>query len=88
MQGDNFATNLERLEEIKKIAVEYDITPAQLALAWLVAQGDNIIPIPGSRKTSRIDENLAALQVTLSEETLAKLNEIAPIGAFKGATLV
>lgn len=88
MQGDNFTSNLERLEEIKAIAAEYDITPAQLALAWLVAQGDNIIPIPGSRKTSRIDENLAALQVELSEETLAKLDKIAPIGAFKGATLV
>ncbi|MEF1290652.1 aldo/keto reductase [Vibrio sp. M260118] len=88
MQGDNFANNLERLEEIKKIAAEYDITPAQLALALLVAQGDNIIPIPGSRKTSRIDENLAALNVTLSQATLDKLDEIAPIGAFKGATLV
>ncbi|NOH78403.1 aldo/keto reductase [Vibrio sp. RE86] len=88
MQGDNFTSNLERLEEIKAIAAEYDITPAQLALAWLVAQGDNIIPIPGSRKTSRIDENLAALQVELSKETLAKLDKIAPIGAFKGATLV
>lgn len=55
MQGDNFTSNLARLEEIKSIAAEYDITPAQLALAWLVAQGDNIIPIPGSRKTSRID---------------------------------
>lgn len=88
MQGDNFTDNLARLEEIKKIAAEYSVTPAQLALAWLVAQGDNIIPIPGSRKTSRVDENLAALQVTLSQETLAKLDDIAPIGAFKGATLV
>lgn len=88
MQGENFTSNLQRLEEIKKIAAEYNITPAQLALAWLVAQGDNIIPIPGSRKTSRIDENLKALSVTLTEETLAKLDEIAPIGAFKGATLV
>lgn len=88
MQGDNFVNNLQRLEEIKSIAAEYDITPAQLALAWLVAQGDNIIPIPGSRKTSRIDENLAALKVTLSLETLEKLDEIAPVGAFQGATLV
>ncbi|CAH0529774.1 aldo/keto reductase [Vibrio hippocampi] len=78
----------QRLEEIKNIAAEYDISPAQLALAWLVAQGDNIMPIPGSRKTSRIDENIAALNVTLSPETLQKLDQIAPIGAFKGATLV
>lgn len=88
MQGENFTNNLQRLEEIKKIALEYQITPAQLALAWLTAQGDKIIPIPGSRKTSRIDENLAALEVQLSQETLDKLDEIAPIGAFKGATLV
>ena len=88
MQGDNFDQNLKRLEEIKKIAADYAISPAQLALAWLLAQGDNIIPIPGSRKITRIDENLGALKVTLSDETLKKLDEIAPIGAFKGATLV
>lgn len=88
MQGDNFVSNLERLEAIKTIAAEYGITPAQLALAWLVAQGDNIIPIPGSRKTSRIDENLQALAVKLSDDTLKQLDDIAPIGAFKGATLV
>ncbi len=88
MQGENFASNLERLEAIKTIAAEYGITPAQLALAWLVAQGDNIIPIPGSRKTSRIDENLQALAVKLSDDTLKQLDDIAPIGAFKGATLV
>ncbi|KJZ15125.1 aldo/keto reductase [Marinomonas sp. S3726] len=88
MQGENFTNNLQRLEEIKKVAEEYSITPAQLALAWLVAQGDNIIPIPGSRKITRIDENLQALSVNLRPETLAKLNEIAPVGAFKGGTLV
>lgn len=88
MQGENFVSNLERLEAIKAIAAEYNITPAQLALAWLVAQGDNIIPIPGSRKIARIDENLKALEVTLSADTLRQLDEIAPIGAFKGATLV
>lgn len=88
MQGDNFKDNLQRLEGIKAIATEYNITPAQLALAWLVAQGDNIIPIPGSRKISRIDENLKSLEVTLTPETLKKLDQLAPIGAFKGATLV
>lgn len=88
MQGENFTSNLQRLEEIKKIAEAYKVTPAQLALAWLVAQGDNIIPIPGSRKITRIDENLGALDVKLRADTLAKLDEVAPIGAFKGATLV
>lgn len=88
MQGDNFTANLERLEGIKAIAAEYEITPAQLALAWLMAQGENIMPIPGSRKVSRIDENLGALEVKLSEATLKQLDKLAPIGAFKGATLV
>ena len=88
MQGENFTNNLLRLEQIKNIAVDLSDTPAQLALAWLIAQGDNIIPIPGSRKKSRIDENLAALDVQLSREILDRLNSIAPIGAFKGATLV
>lgn len=88
MQGENFINNLLRLEQIKNIAVDLSVTPAQLALAWLIAQGDNIIPIPGSRKKTRIDENLAALDIQLSREVLDKLNSIAPIGAFKGATLV
>jgi len=88
LQGDNFDHNLQRLEEIKAIAASLSITPAQLALAWLLAQGDNIIPIPGSRKISRIDENLAALNVQLTPQTLQQLNSIAPIGAFNGATLV
>ncbi|OLQ93369.1 aldo/keto reductase [Vibrio panuliri] len=88
MQGENFTNNLQRLEAIKAIAAEYGITPAQLALAWLVAQGENIIPIPGSRKVARIDENLKALEVKLSPATLRQLDDIAPIGAFKGATLV
>lgn len=88
MQGENFTNNLARLEAIKTIAAEYQVTPAQLALAWLVAQGDRIMPIPGSRKIARIEENLAALEMTLSQETLAQLDAIAPIGAFQGATLV
>lgn len=88
MQGENFSNNLQRLEDIKAIATDLNITPAQLALAWLLAQGDNIIPIPGSRKVSRIEENLAALDVQLSEEILKRLDAIAPIGAFEGRNLV
>lgn len=88
MQGENFSNNLQRLEEIKKIASGLGVTPAQLALAWLIAQGDKIIPIPGSRKISRITENLAALDIRLSAETLQQLDAAAPAGAFQGATLV
>ena len=88
MQGDNFSDNLQRLERIKTIASGLAITPAQLSLAWLIAQGDNIIPIPGSRNKPHLDENFAALGITLSAETLQKLDSIAPIGAFKGETMV
>lgn len=88
MQGENFTNNLQRLDRIKKIASDLSITPAQLALAWLISQGDNIIPIPGSRKKSRIDENLTALDIQLSSEVLSELDAIAAIGAFKGETLV
>jgi len=88
MQGENFTYNLKRLEHIRKIASDLSITSAQLALAWLIVQGENIIPIPGSRKKHRVDENLAALDVQLSSELLSELDSIAPVGAFKGATLV
>jgi aryl-alcohol dehydrogenase-like predicted oxidoreductase len=88
MQGYNFSNNLQRLEDIRKIASDLNITSAQLALAWLIVQSDNIIPIPGSRKISRINENLAALDIQLDTNTLQQLDAIAPIGAFKGATLV
>ena len=88
MQGENFSHNLQGLEAIRKMAADLNMTSAQLALAWLMAQGDNVFPIPGSRKKSRINENLASLDMQLDADTLDKLDLIAPIGAFKGATLV
>lgn len=88
MQGENFVSNLTRLERIKELAATLGIMPASLALAWLLARSPRIVPIPGSRKASRIDENLQALSVSLSPETLAQLDDIAPIGAFQGASLV
>lgn len=88
LQGENLTRNLRRLEGIKTLAAELRITPAQLALAWLLAQGGNIMPIPGSRRTARIDENLAALDIDLSADTLRRLDELAPVGAFKGGTLI
>jgi len=88
LQGDNLTANLQRLEGIKAFAAELDITPAQLALAWLIAQGDDIMPIPGSRKVARIDENLAALDIKLDAEELARLDNLAPRGAFKGGALI
>lgn len=88
MQGENISNNLQRLDRIKQIATDLNITPAQLALAWLIAQGENIMPIPGSRKKHRIAENLSALDVKLGAEILKELDAIAPIGAFEGGTLV
>lgn len=87
-QGDNFQSNLKIIEQLKGIATELNITPAQLALAWLVNRGENIIPIPGSRKINRVDDNLKALDITLSAEVMQQIDTIAPIGAFKGQTLV
>lgn len=87
-QGENFESNLKIIERLKEIAADLRITPTQLALAWLVNKGDNIIPIPGSRKITRIDDNLKALDVKLDNAVMNLINEIAPIGAFKGQTLV
>ncbi|QEY33029.1 aldo/keto reductase [Synechococcus sp. RSCCF101] len=88
LQDENLSANRERLEGIQALARRLAITPAQLALAWLLAQGDTILPIPGTRHASRIDENLAALTVQLSEADLRELDALAPVGAFRGATLV
>lgn len=88
LQGENLARNLQRMEGIKTLAADLNISPAQLALAWLLAQGGNIMPIPGSRRAARIDENLAALDIELSADTLQRLDELAPRGAFAGGTLV
>ncbi len=83
-KGDNFATNLKIVSEVKEMADKKGITPAQLALAWLLAQGENIVPIPGTRKISRLQENLASVEITLEKSELATLNEIAPIGVAAG----
>ncbi|CAA9489988.1 MAG: Oxidoreductase, aldo/keto reductase family [uncultured Solirubrobacteraceae bacterium] len=70
------------------MAAEKEITPAQLALAWLLAQGDDVVPIPGSRTPGHIDENLAAAEVALTPEDLRRLDELAPAGAAAGASLM
>jgi len=88
LQGETPTRNLERLEGIKAIAASLYLTPAQLALAWLLAQGSNILPVPGSRRISRIDENLAAIDVCLPAAVLQELDRVAPVGAFPGVTLV
>jgi aryl-alcohol dehydrogenase-like predicted oxidoreductase len=83
-QGDNLAKNLQIVEKLKEIAAEIDHTTAQLALAWLLAQGDDIIPIFGTKSRERLDENLKSLEIELSDDDLQRINEVAPVGAVHG----
>lgn len=75
-QGKNFQKNLELVEDIKKIGQKKGATPAQIALAWVLAQGDNVHPIPGSTKIRNIDDNLGAAQVQLTKSELEEINGI------------
>jgi aryl-alcohol dehydrogenase-like predicted oxidoreductase len=83
-QGENFAKNLAVLEQIKLIAKEKDCTPSQLALAWLLAQGPDIVPIPGTTSLARLEENVAAPRVTLSKKELQRIETVAPHGVAAG----
>jgi aryl-alcohol dehydrogenase-like predicted oxidoreductase len=83
-QGENFDRNLLLVEQVKQLAADKGCTPAQLALAWLLAQGQDVVPIPGTKKRSRLQENLGALDVELSAADLARLDELAPVGAAAG----
>ena len=69
---------------MKAMADEKGCTPAQLALAWLLAQGDDVAPIPGTKQRSRLEENLGALDVDLTADDLARLDELAPVGVAAG----
>lgn len=84
-QGENFNKNLELVERIEKIAAEKNCTPAQLALAWVLAQGDDIVPIPGTKRRTYLDQNLGALDVKLTPTDLKRIDELAPRGAAVGA---
>jgi aryl-alcohol dehydrogenase-like predicted oxidoreductase len=83
-QGDNFARNLELVDRVKALATQKRCTPAQLALAWLLAQGNDIVPIPGTRHRARLEENVGALDVTLTADDLRHIDEAAPKGAAVG----
>ena len=83
-QGENFNRNLTLVDEVSTIATHAGCTPAQLALAWVLAQGDDIVPIPGTRRISALEENIAALDVSLSADDLARLAAVAPRGAAAG----
>ncbi|OCT13461.1 aldo/keto reductase [Paenibacillus pectinilyticus] len=83
-QGDNFTKNLELVQHIQVMAQQKGCEPAQLALAWLLAQGDDIVPIPGTKKISYLEQNVGALDVHLTPDELKQINEIAPKGAAVG----
>jgi aryl-alcohol dehydrogenase-like predicted oxidoreductase len=83
-KDENFEKNFELVKRVERIAREKHVTPAQLALAWLLAQGDDIVPIPGSRRISHLEENAAAVNIELSKDDLAQIDEAAPQGATAG----
>jgi aryl-alcohol dehydrogenase-like predicted oxidoreductase len=82
--GDNFNRNLKLVDQVTALAADKGCSPAQLALAWVLAQGDDIIAIPGTRRRSRLDENLNALEVTLSADELKAINAAFPPDAAAG----
>ena len=84
-EGANFARNLGLVDEINAIATQKGCTPSQLALAWVLAQGSDIVPIPGTKRRSYLEENLGALAVTLSAAERARIDEVIPPGAAVGA---
>jgi aryl-alcohol dehydrogenase-like predicted oxidoreductase len=83
-QGENFQRNLDLVKRVSEIAREKNCTQAQLALAWVLAQGEDIVPIPGTKHRKYLQENLGALQVRLTSEDLARIDEAAPKGAAAG----
>ena len=83
-QGENFQKNLDLVHKVEDIAKEKNVRPSQLALAWLLAQGQDIVPIPGTKRESYLVENAAAAEIVLSEEDLERLNQVAPKGQTAG----
>ena len=83
-QGENFQRNLDLVERVKAIADEKDCTPGQLALAWVLRRGEDVVPIPGTKRVPYLDENAAAADVELTDEDIARLDEVAPVGVAAG----
>jgi aryl-alcohol dehydrogenase-like predicted oxidoreductase len=83
-QGENFQRNLDLVERVEQIARRKRCTPAQLALAWLLAQGEDVVPIPGTKQRRYLEENVGALQVELTRDDLEEIEEVAPKGVAAG----
>ena len=84
-QGTNFEKNLDLVRKVEEIAREKRSTPAQLALAWLLARGEDIVPIPGTKRRARLEENAQAVGIALSKSDLARIDAVAPKGVAAGA---
>jgi aryl-alcohol dehydrogenase-like predicted oxidoreductase len=83
-QGENFKKNLDLVDKMESLAKEKDCTPSQLALAWLLAQGEDIVPIPGTKRRKYLEENVGALNVQLTSDELAAIENVAPKGVASG----
>jgi aryl-alcohol dehydrogenase-like predicted oxidoreductase len=83
-QGENFQKNLELVERVQEIAREKGCTPSQLALAWLLARGKDVVPIPGTKRMKYLEENMGALKVRLTDEDMRRIEEAAPKGVTAG----
>jgi aryl-alcohol dehydrogenase-like predicted oxidoreductase len=83
-QGANFDKNLALVERVREIAAERDVTPGQMALAWLLHQGEDIVPIPGTKRRAYLEENAAASEISLSADELERIDEAAPAGVTAG----
>jgi aryl-alcohol dehydrogenase-like predicted oxidoreductase len=84
MEGDNFERNRALAERVRELAGEKGCTPAQLALAWVLSRGDDVVPIPGTKRRTYLEQNAAASEVSLTEDELRELDEAFPPGAAAG----
>ena len=82
--GENFQKNLDLVAAVKTIAADKGVTAAQLALAWVLAQEDNLVPIPGTRRIATLEENVAAVDLVLTPEDMAQIDAVFPKGAATG----
>jgi aryl-alcohol dehydrogenase-like predicted oxidoreductase len=82
--GDNFARNLELVERVKQLAAGKGVTPSQLAIAWVLSQGDDVVPIPGTKRRRYLEENARALEVELTPDDLAAIEDVTPRGSVAG----
>lgn len=83
-QGENFQKNLDLVRRIEELAAEKRCKPSQLALAWVMAQGDDIVPIPGTKRKKYLEENAAAADINLSQQDLSRINDVFPLDAAAG----